>query len=109
MKQKLLRLFCVVFTAILLISAQGCAGAPHSSPGETNAPTQTIENPLPTQEAFEPFKLYQPFGNYAGMYILDKLSDPNYAYINSCLNNGRLLLLRMNMQTDVISALLMDV
>ena len=44
-----------------------------------------------------------------GMYILEGLLDENYTYLDSCLNNGRLLVLRANLQNYKLSAMLMDV
>lgn len=112
MKQKLLSIICLLITAVLLVSVQGCVNAPAASPGISNQPTaQTTEEaePSPTEEIFKPFELYKPYNNYTGMYILEGLLDENYTYLDSCLNNGRLLVLRANLQNYKLSAMLMDV
>lgn len=113
MKRKLSRIFCILFIVVLLISAQGCKNTQFVSPSASN-PTpgqtsiQTI-TPTPTQNIFNPFEIYQPYNNYAGMYSLDGLLDENNTYLDSCLYNGKLLILRFNQQSYRLSAVLMDV
>ena len=53
MKQKLLSIICLLITAVLLVSVQGCVNAPAASPGISNQPTaQTTEEaePSPTKK-----------------------------------------------------------
>lgn len=111
MKQNLLRFSCIILCAILLFSVQGCSEIPPASPGLTGTPGQTtdIPNPSPTQSAFNPLELYSPYAPYDGMYILDGVLDEKHMYLDSCLSNDKLLVLRIDTDTYKISAVLADV
>lgn len=107
MKQKLIRIAeFIIITFILACSLAGCADNPHIS---GSAPAETPTGPANGQIGFDPSKLYSQFKGYSGVYRLDGLLKKDHTYLDSCLNGGRLLVLRVNTVTDELSAVLMDI
>lgn len=107
MKHKLIRIAeFIIIAAMLACSLAGCTDDPRIS---GSAPAGTAAGPADNQNGFVPSELYSPFKEYSGLYKLDGLLKKDFVYLDSCLNGGRLLVLRLNTVTDELWAVLMDI